>query len=78
MSLTGIKAANGATQTIHVGHDDGSFDSVPLCPALRTRETETTDDLANCPACKKIVREQYPYEGAESLFATWRHLRDDA
>lgn len=72
--LTTVRAVNGNSARVHVGWDEGSFDTVPLCPALRTRETETVDALATCPDCKHIVREQWLEmpEGVEDLFYTWR------
>lgn len=55
-SLTQVTALGGGSGRVHVGVDEGTYDSVPLCPALANRNTETTSDLANCPACKALLR----------------------
>lgn len=54
-SLTGVKAV-GETRRVHLGVDEGSFDSAPVCGDLAFRTTETTGALANCPNCKQLMR----------------------
>lgn len=55
-SLTPVKAAETISNRVHLAVDCGTYDSVPLCGALRRRETETTDELSNCSPCKKAAR----------------------
>lgn len=56
MDLTGIQAASSVTQVVHLGFDQGTHDSYTLCGALAKRETETTDEVANCSPCAREVR----------------------
>lgn len=55
-SLTGVKSTSETTQRVHVGVDEGSFDTSPICGELVSRGTETTDAPANCPNCKRLMR----------------------
>lgn len=56
-ALTPVKAAEGSSETVHLGFDEGSYDTRPLCLALEGRAVETTDTPANCRPCASIARE---------------------
>lgn len=55
-SLTPVMADGGTGGRIHPGFEEGTHDTVPVCGALRGRETITTDDSANCGGCATVVR----------------------
>jgi hypothetical protein len=57
VSLTPVRAEDDRGSRVHIGFDEGSYDSKPLCPALANRATETTDTPANCTQCAGIVRD---------------------
>lgn len=42
--------------TVHIGVDEGSYDSKPICGALASRATETTDTAGNCSSCATVIR----------------------
>lgn len=56
VSLTPVMAENTYGGTVHIGVDEGSYDSKPVCNALANRATETTDTPANCSTCATIIR----------------------
>jgi len=55
-SLTPVRQEGSAGLAVHLGWDLGSYDTHPLCGALRGRATETTDEPANCGPCARVVR----------------------
>lgn len=55
-SITPVVAAGTYAGAVHLGIDEGSYDTRPVCGALASRETETTDLEANCGACAAVVR----------------------
>lgn len=54
-SMTQVKALDSTRTRVHVGYDAGSYDSYPICGALKNRNTETVDDYANCPDCRRLL-----------------------
>lgn len=57
ISFTPVMAEGGHYGgTIHLGVDEGSYDSKPMCGALANRATETTDAAGNCSSCATIIR----------------------
>ncbi len=56
-SLTAVQATDTYTGTVHLGWDYGSYDSYPICGALKNRDCSTTDETANCPRCARVLRE---------------------
>lgn len=55
-SITCVKAVSETAKRVHVGLAEGSFNTYPFCGVLTGRDTETTDELANCPDCKRLMR----------------------
>ncbi len=55
-SLTPVKREGSSSLAVHLGWDGGSYDTYPLCGALKGHDTETTDEPANCGLCARVVR----------------------
>ena len=55
-TLTPVKAEGSWRGRVHLGIDEGSYDTFPLCGALAGRATETTDEEANCGGCATVAR----------------------
>jgi hypothetical protein len=56
ISFTPVRASETYTESVHIGVDEGSYDSKPMCGALANRATETTDTPANCSSCATIIK----------------------
>lgn len=55
-SLTQVTSQSAASQRVHVGFEEGTHETKPICGSLKNQATETIDAYANCPACKKLLR----------------------
>jgi hypothetical protein len=53
--LTPVRASYLITQAVHLAFEYGTYASKPLCGVLADRETETTDETANCGRCATVA-----------------------
>lgn len=56
VSFTPVMSEGTYGGAVHIGVDEGSYSSSPVCGALEHRATETTDTPANCSTCATIIR----------------------